>query len=53
MSDITNKERAWELFLEGNKLADQKHIEKAIALYVFDPNGKVILTRDMTLDYDV
>ena len=27
--------------------------EKAIALYVFDPNGKVILTRDMTLDYDV
>ncbi len=26
---------------------------KAIALYVFDPNGKVILTRDMTLDYDV
>ncbi len=27
--------------------------EKGIALYVFDPNGKVILTRDMTLEYDV
>ncbi|MDJ0800970.1 MAG: hypothetical protein QNJ51_29885 [Calothrix sp. MO_167.B12] len=27
--------------------------EKAIALYVFDPNSKVILTRNMTLDYDV
>ena len=26
---------------------------KAIALYVFDPNGKAILTRGMTLDYDV
>lgn len=33
MSDRTNKDRAWELFLEGNKLADQKHIEKAIASY--------------------
>ncbi|MEM9927612.1 MAG: hypothetical protein AAF915_28435 [Cyanobacteria bacterium P01_D01_bin.50] len=27
--------------------------EKAIILYVFDPNGKAILIRDMTLDYDV